>query len=152
MKFPALYRVNQKFDVTSLPNVAESVHEAFAQFDPAGKIRPGQTVAVAVGSRGTHDLKDLVTATVACLKSIQLKPFIIPAMGSHGGGTAEGQRQVLAELGITENSVGAPVVPAYSVATIWSPDPSQAAANDCTCSAETSTWSASRITTASAVC
>ncbi|MBN1818368.1 MAG: DUF362 domain-containing protein [Sedimentisphaerales bacterium] len=107
--------MKQKFDVTSLPNVVASVHAAFAQFDPADRIRPGQTVAVAVGSRGTHDLKDLVSATVACLKSLQLKPFIIPAMGSHGGGTAEGQRQVLAELGITESSVGAPVVSSMDV-------------------------------------
>ena len=79
MQFPQLYRVKQKFDVTSIPDVAASVQAAFAQFDPAGRIQPGQTVAVAVGSRGTHDLKDLVTATVACLKSLQLKPFIIPA-------------------------------------------------------------------------
>ncbi|MGD8292489.1 MAG: lactate racemase domain-containing protein [Desulfobacterales bacterium] len=118
MQFPDLYRVSQKFDVTSLPDVKSSVKEAFAHFDSAGKILPGQTVAVAVGSRGTHELKDLVTATVACLESLQLKPFIIPAMGSHGGGTAEGQRQVLAELGITENSVGVPVVCSTNVVSL----------------------------------
>ena len=118
MHFPALYRVRQKFDVTSLPDVAASVKEAFTHFNPAGRIIPGQTVAVAVGSRGTHELKDLVTATVACLESLQLKPFIIPAMGSHGGGTAEGQRQVLAELGITENSVGVPVVSSTDVVSL----------------------------------
>jgi hypothetical protein len=55
---------------------------------------------------------------VACLKSLQLKPFIIPAMGSHGGGTAEGQRQVLAELGITEESVGGPVVSSMDVVSL----------------------------------
>ena len=118
MQFPNLYRIKQKFDVTSLPDVGASVQEAFAQFNPAGRITAGQTVAVAVGSRGTHELKDLVTATVACLKSLQLKPFIIPAMGSHGGGTAEGQRQVLAELGITENSVGVPVVSSMDVVSL----------------------------------
>lgn len=118
MQFPVIYSVKQKFNVTSLPDVKASVHEVFAHFDPAGRITPGQTVAVAVGSRGTHDLKDLVTATVACLKSLLLKPFIIPAMGSHGGGTAEGQRQVLAELGITESSVGAPVVSSMDVVSL----------------------------------
>jgi len=118
MQFPVLYRVKQKFDVTSLPDVTLSVQEAFARLDPAGSIQPGQTVAIAVGSRGTHDLKDLVSATVACLQSFQLKPFIIPAMGSHGGGTAEGQRQVLAELGITENNVGAPVVSSMDVVSL----------------------------------
>jgi len=118
MQFPELYRVKQKFDVTSLPDVTASVQKAFAQFNPAGRITPGQTVAVAVGSRGTHDLKDLVAATVSCLKSLQLKPFIIPAMGSHGGGTAEGQRQVLAELGITEAGVGVPVVSSMDVVSL----------------------------------
>ncbi len=118
MQIPELYCVKQKFDVTSLPDVTASVQEAFAQFDPAGRITPGQTVAVAVGSRGTHELKDLVTATVSCLNSLQLKPFIIPAMGSHGGGTAEGQRQVLAELGITEASVGVPVVSSTDVVSL----------------------------------
>jgi hypothetical protein len=110
MELPFFYHVRQRFDVTSLVDVAAAVHEEFSKFDPGDKIRPGQTVAVGVGSRGTHDLKILVTATVACLKSMGLKPFVIPAMGSHGGGTAEGQTQVLAELGITPEAVGAPVV------------------------------------------
>jgi hypothetical protein len=55
---------------------------------------------------------------VACLKSLQLKPFIIPAMGSHGSGTAEGQRQVLAELGITEDNIGVPVVSSMDVVSL----------------------------------
>jgi len=110
MDIPLFYRIQQRFDVTSLKDVTAAVRDEFAKFDPGDKIRPGQTVAVGVGSRGTHDLKILVTATVACLKSMGLKPFVIPAMGSHGGGTAEGQRQVLAELGITQDAVGAPVV------------------------------------------
>ena len=110
MDIPPFYRIRQRFDVTSLMDVTAAVRDAFAKFDPGDKIRAGQTVAVGVGSRGTHDLKILVTATVACLKSMGLKPFVIPAMGSHGGGTAEGQRQVLAELGITRDAVGAPVV------------------------------------------
>jgi hypothetical protein len=110
MDIPPFYRIRQRFDATSLADVAAAVRDEFLKFDPADKIRSGQTVAVGVGSRGTHDLKILVTATVACLKSMDLKPFVIPAMGSHGGGTAEGQRQVLAELGITQEAVGAPVV------------------------------------------
>jgi len=110
MNMPPFYRVRQRFNVTSLADVAGAVRAEFSKFDPGGKIRPGQTVAVGVGSRGTHDLKVLVTATVGCLKSMGLKPFVIPAMGSHGGGTAEGQRRVLAELGITQDTVGAQIV------------------------------------------
>jgi hypothetical protein len=110
MDMPSFYRIRQDFDTTSLADVAAAVRDEFSKFDPADKIRPGQTVAVGVASRGTHDLKILVKATVACLKSMGLKPFVIPAMGSHGGGTVEGQTQVLAELGITEDAIGAPVV------------------------------------------
>ncbi|MBW2430981.1 MAG: DUF362 domain-containing protein, partial [Deltaproteobacteria bacterium] len=110
MDLPPFYRIRQRFNVNSLADVAAAVRDEFSKFDPADKIRPGQTVAVGVASRGTHDLKILVATTVACLKSMGLKPFVIPAMGSHGGGTAEGQTQVLAELGITQDAVGAPVV------------------------------------------
>jgi hypothetical protein len=110
MDFPSFYRIQQRFDVTSIDDVAGAVRDEFAKFDPADKIRPGQTVAVGVGSRGTHDLRVLVKATVECLKAMQLKPYIIPAMGSHGGGVGEGQAQILTELGITEDSVAASVV------------------------------------------
>ena len=110
MNISTFYRIRQDFDVTSIADVSTVVRDEFSKFDPADKIRPGQTVAVGVASRGTHDLKILVTVTVACLKSMGLKPFVIPAMGSHGGGTAEGQTQVLTELGITQDAIDAPVV------------------------------------------
>jgi hypothetical protein len=110
MDFPPLYCIQQRFDAASIDDVVGAVRNAFANFDPADKIRPGQTVAVGVGSRGTHDLKDLVKTTVECLRDMQLEPYVIPAMGSHGGATGEGQAQVLTELGITEKSVGAPIV------------------------------------------
>ena len=110
MHLPPLYRIHQRFDVTSLDNVAQSVRDEFAKLDPTDKIQPGQTVAVGVGSRGTHDLKILVATVVECLRAMQLEPYIIPAMGSHGGATGEGQAQMLAELGIDEESVKAPIV------------------------------------------
>lgn len=110
MTFPALYRIQQRFDAVSIDDVAGAVRGAFANFDPAGKIRAGQSVAVGVGSRGTHDLKVLVKTTVECLEAMNLKPYIMPAMGSHGGATGEGQAQVLAELGITADAMGVPIV------------------------------------------
>jgi hypothetical protein len=108
--FPPLYRIQQRFDVTSVDDVAQTVRDEFAKFNPADEIQPGQTVAVGVGSRGTHDLKILVATVVECLRAMRLEPYIIPAMGSHGGATGEGQAQVLAELGIKEESVKAPIV------------------------------------------
>lgn len=110
MDYPTFFGVKQRFDVTSIENVAQAVRDEFAAFNPEAKIRPGQRVAVGVGSRGTHDLKILVETVVECLRAMQLNPYVIPAMGSHGGGTAEGQLQVLAELGITEEAVKAPIV------------------------------------------
>jgi hypothetical protein len=110
MHFPPLYRIQQRFDVVSIDDVAQAVRDEFARFAPETRIRPGQRVAVGVGSRGTHELKILVATVVECLRALQLEPYIIPAMGSHGGATGGGQAQVLAELGITEQSVGAPIV------------------------------------------
>ena len=110
MRFPPLYRIQQRFNVSSIDDVAQTVRNEFASFTPPTRVRSGQSVAVGVGSRGTHDLKILVKTVVECLRAMQLKPYIIPAMGSHGGATAEGQAQVLAELGITEESVKAPIV------------------------------------------
>ncbi len=118
MTFPRLYRIQQQFDVASVKDVVQAVRDEFAKFDPRGRIQPGQTVAVGVGSRGTHDLEILVATTVKCLKAMGLNPFVIPAMGSHGGGTAEGQAQVLAELGITEDAVGAPIVSSMEVVSL----------------------------------
>jgi hypothetical protein len=67
-------------------------------------------VAVTAGSRGIHDIATVVTAAVAWLREAGAEPFVVPAMGSHGGATAQGQREVLADLGIEEARVGAPVV------------------------------------------
>jgi hypothetical protein len=110
MHFPPLYRIQQRFDVSSIDDVAQTVRDEFASFTLPTRVRSGQSVAVGVGSRGTHDLMILVKTVVECLRAMQLKPYIIPAMGSHGGATAEGQAQVLAELGITEESVKALIV------------------------------------------
>jgi len=69
----------------------------------------GERVAVAVGSRGIDQLPLIVRTAVARLRSYGAEPFIFPAMGSHGGGTSEGQRMMLESLGVSEESVGAPI-------------------------------------------
>jgi hypothetical protein len=71
----------------------------------AGKLR-GKRIALTVGSRGIANLQEIVRTVCGWLKAQQARPFIIPAMGSHGGGTAEGQRQILAGYGITEAQIG----------------------------------------------
>ncbi|HKQ73964.1 MAG TPA: DUF362 domain-containing protein [Blastocatellia bacterium] len=69
----------------------------------------GRSVAVGVGSRGIDQLATVVNASIAKLKSMGARPFIFPAMGSHGGATAEGQREILATFGVTEEGAGAPI-------------------------------------------
>jgi Lactate racemase N-terminal domain len=85
--------------------------ETAAQLDAAfsGTDLTGRSVAVAVGSRGIDQLATVVGAAVAKLKSLGARPFIFPAMGSHGGATAEGQREILASFGVTEESIGATI-------------------------------------------
>ncbi len=77
------------------------------QFD--GKIRAGATVAVGAGSRGLTGRVEMLAGTVEGLRSLGAEPFVVPAMGSHGGGLADGQREVLSSYGITEESVGAEI-------------------------------------------
>jgi hypothetical protein len=109
MQFPTFYRIRQKFDASCETDPAGAVRREIEGCDLSARIKPGQTVAVAVGSRGIQGIVGMVAAMVELLKKMGLRPFIMPAMGSHGGATSEGQAQVLEYLGITEASIGAPV-------------------------------------------
>ena len=73
------------------------------------QIKPGARIAVAVGSRGINDLAAIVQAVIRALQSAGAQPFVIPAMGSHGGGTPAGQTALLASYGVTEAALGVPV-------------------------------------------
>jgi len=108
--FPPLYPVRQSFDTRSISNVRAAVRQQLEYLNIQKKTRTGQNIAVAVGSRGIHQLPTILVTLIEYLQSMGLKPFIIPAMGSHGGATAKGQAQVLRDLGITESAVGAPIV------------------------------------------
>ncbi|MFZ0218575.1 MAG: lactate racemase domain-containing protein, partial [Candidatus Dormiibacterota bacterium] len=102
-------RVRQQLPSRRLPSVAEAVREQLARPEVDATIRPGLRVAIGVGSRGIGCLQEVVAALVAELRQRGAEPFIVPAMGSHGGGTALGQRGVLEAYGITEEAFGAPV-------------------------------------------
>jgi hypothetical protein len=92
-----------------LEDIASVVNEQVHRPDVAGLVRPGQRVAIGVGSRGIAHLPEIVAALVRALRSLGAAPFVVPAMGSHGGATADGQRKVLQRLGVTPDSVGAPI-------------------------------------------
>ncbi len=118
MDLPKMYPVRQRFETTSIQDVPGVIREGFSGMPVLEKVQPGQTVAVTVGSRGIHNLGALVSSVVECLRRVELKPFILPAMGSHGGATAEGQARLLNALGITESSVGAPIVSNMDVVSV----------------------------------
>lgn len=109
MTFPPLYRIRQMFDDSCEPDPAGAVRREIERVDLSARFTAGQTVAVAVGSRGIQGIAGMVAALVSLLKEMGLSPFIMPAMGSHGRATSEGQKRVLEHLGITEASTGAPI-------------------------------------------
>ena len=90
-------------------DIAAAVDDALARSKQFAHLRSGASVAVAVGSRGIAHIPKVVAAAVRHLKQRDFAPFIVPAMGSHGGATADGQAGMLAHLGVTEETVGAPV-------------------------------------------
>ncbi len=107
---PPLRAVTQHFPRPCHRDVyAGAYAEAAAQLQVI-QARPGASVAIGVGSRGIRDVAPIVRATVAACRAAGLAPFIVPAMGSHGSGTAAGQRAVLEHLGVTAASIGAEIV------------------------------------------
>lgn len=102
--FPRLLPVRQRIDAPQVTDVAGTTAAALEPLRP--RVRPGMTVAVAAGSRGIHDKPAVVRAIGAWLRAAGAHPFVVPAMGSHGGATAEGQVEMLAELGMTEDTLG----------------------------------------------
>jgi len=108
-RFPRVALVRQKLYESRLQDAAGSVAKAIDALPLQNRIHPGRRVAVAVGSRGIDRLADVVAACIAQLRELGLQPFVVPAMGSHGGATAEGQKAVLANLGITPEQIGAAV-------------------------------------------
>ena len=109
MALPKMTRIQQKFEAPVLTDLPAAIHAELDRINAATIVKPGETVAITAGSRGVANVDVVVKATVDYLKGLGAKPFVVPAMGSHGGATAEGQRSVLEHYGITEETVGAPV-------------------------------------------
>src|ERR1039457_7278801 len=108
VNFPRMFTIRQNLPRSARTDIRTSVRDQLAQ-KFTSRITPGARIAVAVGSRGITNLQQIVSLTVGWLKERGTTPFIVPAMGSHGGATPEGQTGVLADYGITEKSVGAPL-------------------------------------------
>lgn len=109
MTFPTFARVTQRWNQPRIADVEAAVTAALEAEGLRARLRPGMVGAITAGSRGVARLPEILRAAVAFCRAAECKPFLFPAMGSHGGGTAEGQRALLADLGITEGSVGAEI-------------------------------------------
>ncbi|MFZ5942708.1 MAG: hypothetical protein ACOYVD_01235 [Bacillota bacterium] len=115
IELPKMVRVRQKFQGEPLEDISGEIKRQFTAQNLAARLKPGAKIAVAVGSRGINKIDFITKQVIDLLKNSGFEPFIIPAMGSHGGATAEGQTKVLEEYGITEETMGVPIISSLDV-------------------------------------
>jgi len=106
---PRLARVRQHLSVEHIEDVPRHLRRKLDESGRAAAIEPGHRIAITAGSRGLGGVVEIVRCIVDWVRDAGGDPFVIPAMGSHGGATAEGQKEILRRLGVTRESVGAPV-------------------------------------------
>ncbi len=104
---PQFVRVAQQLSTETIDDIDATIASEFAKF--TDKDLRGKSIAIGVGSRGIKEQRPVVAAVIRELKAVGAEPFIIPTMGSHGGGSAEGQLKVLKSYGYTEDSMGVPL-------------------------------------------
>src|SRR5687768_6479367 len=109
MGYPRVVRVRQHFERPRIEDVPAAVAAELEKLDLPGRIRPGHTVALTAGSRGIANIPVILKAVADHLKKLGAVPYLVPTMGSHGGGKAEGQRKIIESYGITEAFVGVPI-------------------------------------------
>ena len=117
VRLPRMVRVRQTFSRSHIDDVAAHLRKELAREDYANLVRGGR-IAVAVGSRGIPNNALIVRTLCDQLKEWGARPFVVPAMGSHGGGTVEGNLEILAGYGITEEAVGVPICASMEVVQI----------------------------------
>ena len=119
IKLPQIMKVSQIFDDTKLENVEKYLNQKLIDKNIKDKIKPGMKIAITGGSRGISHYKELMKTVVSFVKECGGVPFIVPSMGSHGGGTYEGQKNMLKKLGITKESVGCEIISSMDVMEVW---------------------------------
>ena len=118
MDYPKMMRVRQIFEKTHLEDVEGKVAQEIEGVGVLRDLPAGAEIAIAVGSRWIRNLIPIVRKTVKIFREAGMRPFIVPAMGSHGGATAPGQRDLLKSMGISKETVGVPVVSSMEVVTL----------------------------------
>ncbi len=109
-ELPLMGLARQRFPRPRLENLSSEITLALEHILPPGSLPPGARIAITAGSRGISNIPEIHRTVVAWLRGAGVEPFLVPGMGSHGGGTAQGQLEVLRHLGITEESVGASIL------------------------------------------
>ena len=115
IKLPQIMKVSQTFDNTKLDDVEGDLNQKLIDKNIKDKIKPGMKITITGGSRGISFYKELMKTIVSFVKKCGATPFIVPSMGSHGGGTSEGQENMLKKLGITKESVGCEIISSMDV-------------------------------------
>ncbi len=105
VKLPKMVKIRQNFDTTHLENLEKALEKEFQRPEISSRIFSGMKIALAVGSRGVAEIAEITRIAVSELRKRGAEPFVVPAMGSHGGARAEGQLEVLAGLGVTEEYI-----------------------------------------------
>ena len=115
---PEMVKITQNIPNVYLTNIHNTVKEQIKKTRFSKRIKKGSRVAIIVGSRGIDQFLKVIEVIISEVKKIGGEPFIVPAMGSHGGGTAIGQEEVLKKMGITEENIGAPIISSMKVVRI----------------------------------
>ncbi len=117
IKLPKFYKARQHLDSASISRaeIPSVLRERLEQVPLREQVKPGMRIAVTAGSRGVANIDLIIGEIVKYLKGLQAEPFIVPSMGSHGGGTAQGQLEILAGYGITEETMGCPLISSMEV-------------------------------------
>ena len=109
MNLPKMVGVKQKFKTNSIKDIRAAVRSTLASINPEKYVSSGESVAITAGSRGIANIAVILAELISELKKIGARPFIVPAMGSHGGAKAEGQRRIIEHYGINEETMGVPI-------------------------------------------
>ena len=119
IEIPRMMKVKQQFVTDSVVDIDGTLSKQLNRSEIVDKLVPGMRIAIAVGSRGISQLVPIIQSIVSFLKQQGIEPFVVPAMGSHGGATAQGQAAVLEKYGVTESAIGVPIISSMEIESIY---------------------------------
>jgi hypothetical protein len=115
MDYPRMHRIRQIIDTPEVDHIKDTVIKELSKLDLGSRIRPGDRIAITAGSRGINHIDEILKTLIDALKTHKARPFIVPAMGSHGNGTAQGQIDILESLNISQDTMGVPILSSMEV-------------------------------------